>query len=165
MSKISIKKVFNQTIKLSCSQLWTEQRSLRISASTKAHKIKTLKNISSIKQNKLAKALCNETVLLGKAATNVSYGINTEKKALEVYSKILGVEVLQCGLIVHEKMPWICCSPDGIVLKNGHVDRVLEIKCPISFKEKPFIDPIDGKVMLKYLKYNLLGQLILNQYR
>jgi len=59
-------------------------------------------------------------------------------------------------------MPWICCSPDGIVLKNGHLDRVLEIKCPISFKEKPFIDPINGKVMLKYLKYNLLGQLILN---
>lgn len=74
---------------------------------------------------------------------------------------MLGVEVLQCGLIIHEKMPWICCSPDGIVLKNGKLDRILEIKCPISFKEKPFIDYVDGKVKLKYLKYNSLGQLIL----
>lgn len=161
MSKISIKTVFNQTITQSNSQLWSEQRNLRISASTKAHKIKTLKDLSPIKQNKLAKALCNEIVLRGKAATNVFYGITTEKKALEVYCKMLGVEVLQCGLIIHEKMPWICCSPDGIVLKNGKLDRILEIKCPISFKEKPFIDSVDGKVKLKYLKYNLLGQLIL----
>lgn len=101
-------------------------------------------------------------MLRGKAVTNIFYGITTKKKSLVVYCKISGVEVLQCGLIVHERIPWICCSPERTVLKNGQLDRVLEIKHPILFKEKPFIDPVDGKVMLKYLKYNLLGHLILN---
>lgn len=72
---------------------------MRISASTKAHKIKTSKNLSPIKQNKLAKTLCNVVPIQGNAAKNVSYGIATEKKALEVYCNMLSVEVLQCGLI------------------------------------------------------------------
>lgn len=66
-------------------------------------------------------------------------------------------------------MPWICCSLNEIVLKNGQPDRVLEIKyhisnitCPISHKDIPFINSIFGKVTLKYLKYNLSNELILN---
>lgn len=162
LDTMSIKKIFNQTITQSFSELWNDQRRIRISASIKAHKIKTSKDLSPIKQNKLAKLLCNEVTIQGKGAINVSYGIKTEKKALKVYSDILNVEVLESGLIIHKQMPWICCSPDGIVLKNGQPDRVLEIKCPISHKDKPFINSIDGKVTLKYLKYNLSNELILN---
>lgn len=75
--------------------------------------------------------------------------------------------VIKCGLVIHIKKPWICATPDGIVIVDGTPQNVLEIKCPISFKDKDIIDPItnipnlsylkmiDGKVSLKKMSYIL----------
>jgi len=72
---------------------------MRISASTKALKIKTLNNLSSIKQNKLAKILCDEVTLQGNAAKKVSYRFSTQKQAF--YCNMLSVEFIQCELIIY----------------------------------------------------------------
>jgi len=38
-------------------------------------------------------------------------------------------EVLKSGLVINQFNPWLCASPGGLVLKNGKIDVVLEIKC------------------------------------
>lgn len=45
----------------------------------------------------------------------------------------------------------MCASPDGLVLKNGNIERVLEIKCPITCKNKHIIE--NGVPNLKYLQF------------
>lgn len=61
--------------------------------------------------------------------------------------------------IVHSKYPWLCASPDGLIMKNNKIDWVLEVKCPISCKNTPIES--DGKINLRYLKYDNSGKVIL----
>jgi len=43
-------------------------------------------------------------------------------------------------------------SPDGLILKNGKISSVLEIKCPSSCKQKSIIDQLTGKSNLSYIE-------------
>jgi len=60
--------------------------------------------------------------------------------------------VIKYGLVIHIKKPWICATPDGIVIVDGTPQKVLEIKCRISFEVKDIIDPITNVPNLSYLK-------------
>ncbi|KAF0709717.1 SWIM-type domain-containing protein [Aphis craccivora] len=146
-----IKTIFNQTINQS-DQYWLNNRKFRISASTKVHKIKTLKILTHERQISLAKSLLDSKPLIGKAAKNVKYGYQTENKAFEAYSKMVGFEVIKCGLVVHVDKHWLCASPDGIVLINNRPNKVLDIKCPITCQDKSIIDPVTNIPNVKYLK-------------
>ncbi|KAF0709979.1 zinc finger MYM-type protein 1-like, partial [Aphis craccivora] len=73
------------------SNVWLENRKFRISASNKAHKIKTSKTKTDEKKLALAKTLYNNKQLTGKAAVNVTYGLQTENIAFEVYSKMVNL--------------------------------------------------------------------------
>lgn len=134
LTKDNICNIYNQTMAQSSSDIWKICRDLRISASVKAHKIKTCRNRTSENLNKLANSLLKESNLGKTGNMNVKYGQITEPIAFDEYQKLYEVEVLKAGLIIHYKMPWICRSPDGLVLQNGKIERVLEIKCPISCK-------------------------------
>ncbi|KAL5246383.1 hypothetical protein ACI65C_013791 [Semiaphis heraclei] len=147
-----MKLIFSQTLDQSKNVVWSEYRKLRISASMKAHKIKTLKSLTQENQNKLALSLLHETVVKGKGASNMLYGLETENKAYNTFSSLYNVEVIKSGLIIHISKPWICASPDGLILNNGEITSVLEIKCPSSCKNKPIIDPATGMPNLSYLK-------------
>lgn len=148
----TIKLIFSQTLDQSKNVVWSEYRKLRISASMKAHKIKTLKSITQENQNKLALSFLHETVVKGKGASNMLYGLETENKAFNTFSLLYNVEVIKSELIIHISKPWICASPDGLILNNGEINSVLEIKCPTSCKNKPIIDSITGMKNLSYLK-------------
>lgn len=113
-----IKTIFNQMIDQS-DQFWLNNRKFQISASTKVHKIKTLKILTYERQISLAKSLLDSKPLIGKAAKNVKYGHQTENNAFEAYSKMVGFEVIKCGLVVHVDKHWLCVSPDGIVIINN----------------------------------------------
>jgi len=126
----TIKQIFNQTLDQSQNIFLLEYRKFRISASSKAHKIKTLKSTSDESKNKLAISLINEMEIKGKAS-NVLYGLQTENKAFTLFSSSYNVDVIKSGLIIHSSKPWICASPDGLILRNGEIISVLEIKCPI----------------------------------
>lgn len=65
------------------------------------HKIKTLKILTHERQISLAKSLLDSKPLIGKAAKNAKYGHQTENKAFEAHSKVVGFEVIKCGLVVH----------------------------------------------------------------
>lgn len=62
-----IKTIFNQMIDQS-DQFWLNNRKFQISASTKVHKIKTLKILTYERQISLAKSLLDSKPLIGKAA-------------------------------------------------------------------------------------------------
>lgn len=147
-----IKSIFNQTPHQSLNLSWNQNRKMRISASLKAHKIKTLRNKSEKYQNKLAISLLNKTAIIGKGASNVQYGFQTEDKAFNVFCDMYNIDVIKSGLVVHIFIPWISASPDGLILKNGKVSSVLEIKCPSSCKQKSIIDQLTGKSNLSYIE-------------
>jgi len=151
VTKEKLKLVFNKSLNQS-DQFWLDCRLYRISASSKAHKIKTLKILTCEKQQSLAIRLLSSKSLVGQAAINASYGTETENDAFESYCKCFNVTVIKCGLIVHIKYPWLCASPDGIVVIDGIPKKVLEIKCPISCKDKMIIDPILNVSNVKYLQ-------------
>lgn len=53
-------------------------------------------------------------------------------------------------MVIHTLTPWLCTSPDGIVLSNKKAFKVLKIKCPITCQNKPIIDET-GNLNLSYL--------------
>lgn len=92
--------------------------------------------------------------LIGKAALNTAYGTQTEMIAIETYSEMFNKKTIKAGLIIHSKYPWLCASPDLLVLsQNGEINKILEIKCPISCKNKSMVEEGTGTLNLKYLKY------------
>lgn len=145
VNEMMIKSIFNQSLDQSHNLSWIKNRKMRISASLKAHKIKTLRNMSEEGQNKLAISLLNETVIIGKGASNMQYGLKTENKAFKVFCDLYKIDVIKSGLVVHISRPWISASPDGLILKNGKISSVLEIKCPSSCKQKSIVDQLTGK--------------------
>lgn len=99
VTKEKIKYTFNKSLNQS-GEFWLNCRLYRISARSKAHRIKTLKVLTCEKQQSLAISLLNFKSLGGQAVINVSYGNQTENYALESYCKLFNVTVLKCGLIV-----------------------------------------------------------------
>lgn len=73
--------------------------------------------------------------------------------ALDFYSISLNVSVIKCGFIIHSKNTWLCASPDGIVVEQGKLTKVVEIKCPISCKDKPIFDSVNNILNVSYLTY------------
>ncbi|KAL4084013.1 hypothetical protein QTP88_029329 [Uroleucon formosanum] len=144
----------NQTKMQSESIQWKYIRQSRISASVKAHRIKICKDLSFENQEKLAKSLLIDRDLGHQGKINVAYGNKYESEAIEYYNTQFNNTILKCGVIVHSQKPWLCSSPDGIVIENETLTKVLEVKCPISCQSKPICDPENQKCNVPYLKYS-----------
>lgn len=68
-----------------------------------------------------------------KSFTNkfTQHGVKYEPLAKNSYRSFFPEnKVLETGLIVCKKFPWLAYSPDGIVLQNNKAVKLLEIKCP-----------------------------------
>lgn len=63
------------------------------------------------------------------------HGLKYENAARDIYTATKNVFVLECGLVVSKLEPWLAYSPDGIVISNGKIDRLLEIKCPFDLPD------------------------------
>ncbi|KAJ8914082.1 hypothetical protein NQ315_014277, partial [Exocentrus adspersus] len=60
----------------------------------------------------------------------VRHGIEHEKNAKMCYSKTNNIYILETGLIIDPKNAWLGYSPDGIVVSENALIKLLEIKCP-----------------------------------
>lgn len=128
INKSKIFEIFIQTIGQSENEQWKRERKIRLSASMKAHKIKSCKNWSNDGLEQLANTLLLDSNLGKRGNINTKYGQEMEKIALNKFKMLYGKEVLKCGLIIDFSKPWICSSPDGIILNSsGNIDEVLEI--------------------------------------
>lgn len=61
------------------------------------------------------------------------YGNKYEHQAREVFkADYPNFKVIETGLVVSQVNPWMAYTPDGVMVKNGVIDSVLEIKCPLQ---------------------------------
>ena len=81
---------------------------------------------------------------------NLRYGRETEPKAKEAYCKEQGKVVHESGLVISQNYPWLCASPDGLVVEDNGELTVLEIKCPVSGQ--------DGPIQVDYIKEGSLSR-------
>lgn len=140
-------------------ELWKKCRFIRISSSNRAHRA-----ISTRNPENLAKSFANLRNKSEVSHVNLDYGKRNEKFARQIYSEIMDRHVLETGVIIHSKQPWLCASPDGLVLcaDKSKVDKLLEIKCPITCKKKPIVDT-DGTINVTYLRYDNSGNIVLKR--
>ena len=126
----------------SASELWSNARKLRITASTMkevCHR-KSTTSCGPFIQKKLAS--------LSIKTAAIAYGRKHEKDAISSYigyheSKGTNVEVTKCGLIVDASEPWLAASPDGIVLDptmSEHNRGCLEVKCPFVCEKMTILE-------------------------
>jgi exodeoxyribonuclease (lambda-induced) len=72
-----------------------------------------------------AERLINKPII-GYSNQNMFAGKEREPEAREAYCWAKGVDVQEVGIIVHPRIRWTHCSPDGFVADDG----ILELKCP-----------------------------------
>lgn len=88
--------------------------------------------------------------------------LKMKKKALQKYIDLYKHEVIDCGLVIHTLTPWLCASPDRIVVSNKISSKVLEIKCPILCQNKPIISET-GELNLSYLIRDSSNKIVLKK--
>ncbi|TRY75895.1 hypothetical protein TCAL_14166 [Tigriopus californicus] len=138
--------ICQESIGQSNKKLWYLERKFRISSS-KAKQLKGARKPETLLKYFFQSLADNK---------NFRYGRETEAKARSKYKEVTGNDVHEVGLMIHPKYPWLCASPDGIILGNGD-PRVLEIKCPISCQ--------DDYVSVKYLKEDTLSKTHMYYYQ
>ena len=66
----------------------------------------------------------------------LNHGKKYESTAIKAYSVNSGHSVTETGIHVCEEFPYLGCSPDGLVGRDG----IIEVKCPFTAKDKE-VDP------------------------
>ncbi|KAG0430787.1 hypothetical protein HPB47_022383 [Ixodes persulcatus] len=133
ISEDECKEIARETILQCACPQWHRERAARISASSKAYKVK----IRTADFDTLAKDLASPRSF---KSASCSYGVAKEPEARKEYESSEKKKVIQ---------PWLCCSPNGLVEENGEI-RLLEIKCPSRCDTKPVVDE---NINVDYLQY------------
>lgn len=60
----------------------------------------------------------------------MQHGVDTEPVARKAYEKKTSNVVEQIGFAIHNELPYLGLSPDGLIQTNGKYIGGLEIKCP-----------------------------------
>lgn len=74
------------------------------------------------------------------------YGKKTEGEAREAFKKISKKTVVETGLVISQQNPWLAYSPDGVIVKDGVLLELLEIKCPFKGKTKNIAETIEAEI-------------------
>lgn len=155
-----LKEFYNQKIALSLDQitnlacytveqskcnLWFEARKLRITGSKNVHDIKT-------RVRKSIKKLVDDIIDPKKVdVRSTKYGLVSEARAKINYTQLYTEQSVDVGALVFYNQTWLCVSIDSVVVKDGKITKLLEIKSPSSCKNKPVIDHSNKKSNVKYL--------------
>lgn len=122
------KRIEEQTRGQHENRMWHELRLNYLTASTFGT---VIKRKSSTPCHNLVKRLLYNKKELNTAA--VIFGREKEKVAIKMYEEEMHCVVVNCGLFIDEKNPFLAASPDGLVGEEG----LIEVKCLYS---------IDGKL-------------------
>ncbi|KAL7299197.1 hypothetical protein TKK_0007793 [Trichogramma kaykai] len=153
-----IKFCLESTNQSSCDE-WHSARSIRITASQKAHKVKVC---SEKTLDILAEKFVKEDNVpipvkkrKNKSISALEYGLQHEQEAINCYAKDqpLHMKIIQIGAFVMPGEPWMLVSADAISINtiNGDI-KVIEVKCPISCRSKVIYDSSANKCNVGYLK-------------
>ncbi|XP_037508731.2 uncharacterized protein LOC119385345 [Rhipicephalus sanguineus] len=120
--------IANRTVQQSLCPEWHKLRRERLSASSKAHRIR----VRERDFEKLAHDLVHQKHFYNEACR---YGTAMEATARKDYEGETGRTVTRIGLVVSKVQSWLCCSPDGLAQDDDVI--LIEIKCPFRCRDKP----------------------------
>ena len=144
ISKETAREIQKKTKNQSNCKQWYMERRKRITASNFGAIINRRKDIYPM--SIIKKLTCNKTF----KTDATKWGLENEHKAIQKYEQLYNVKILQSGLIVNPKWPWLGCSPDGIV--DGC--KGIEVKCPYSFRDFTITECCKDKKFFMTLKNN-----------
>lgn len=131
------RKSFINSIGVHTNPIWKELRYGKFTASTAAEFLAESRSKDDVLGDS-AKTLCHRVMaeLTGWRAEENPYmeyasirrGLIFEPIARKLAEKELGTTIEECGFV--ECSPMYGCSPDGLIMKDGKIDAVVEIKCP-----------------------------------
>lgn len=61
---------------------------------------------------------------------SIRRGLVFEPVARKLAEEKLGETITECGFVEDGTFGFFGCSPDGLIMKDGKIDAVIEIKCP-----------------------------------
>ncbi|CAG9761319.1 unnamed protein product [Ceutorhynchus assimilis] len=132
------------------SQLWKEERRIRVTSSFFGRICKA-KNEDSY-ETIVKSILCPKELNV----PAVKYGLLNEDVARKTYSHKFKVNVASAGLFIHSKYPFIAASPDGLVGDS----KIIEIKCPYKIRDfdpnscdLDFLDTTNENINKKHTYY------------
>lgn len=143
------------------NKMWKEERLLRLQASSFGRICKATEKTNF---ENLAKSLTEHKYI---NSESLKHGRKYEATAQKEYVSQTKVTVIQSGIIVCEQLPFLGCSPDGLVAE----DQIIEIKCPYTARANN-ITPIsvpylycdsNGDIRLKEnheYYYQIMGNLL-----
>ena len=116
---------------------WHEQRVGRITASI-AHSVVHTSIYSP--SSSLIRKICLTPSLRPLNVDSLQWGREHESDALKEYSDLMGrthanVNVQKAGLWLCKQYPFLGASVDGVRTCECHCDRIIEVKCPFSYKD------------------------------
>lgn len=130
------------------NKFWKEERLLRLQASMFG-RICTATDRTDF--HKLAESLTQHKAITSSA---IKHGRKYEPVARDAYCRDKNVSVAESGIVVSMDVPYIGCSPDGLVGAGG----IIEIKCPYTACDLP-----PGPDTIPYLQRGENGDLSLSQ--
>ena len=118
----------------SLSNCWFVHRSKRITSSNFG---RVIKRRETTDPDKLIKELTVEKIAIAtpNQPAALQWGKEKERSPIDEYCLLMEEDerIIDSGLIINPKYPWLGCSPDGIaVSKEGTVIRCIEVKRPIQ---------------------------------
>ncbi|XP_055543104.1 uncharacterized protein LOC129728678 [Wyeomyia smithii] len=134
------------TIEQRLSKSWKIERSRRITASN-AYGLHTYYS-SFDKPKDWRKKIISVAASQKMRNPLIDHGVRCEPLAIKSYTQDFGKVVTKCGFVIPPHIPWLGCSPDGIVLDER---KIIEVKCPFVGKNHVLADTLE---QLSYLSKN-----------
>ena len=137
---------------------WRQARLEKVSGTRLGDAIGT-----TIKQNSLIDILVAE-MLTGEAKEMVAslamkLGTEAEDFGIQEYEELTGEITETIGLCVSEELPWLVCSPDRLIKRDGKYRKAVEVKSPNPETAVKYIrgDKIPKEYQAQVLNYFLVN--------
>lgn len=132
------RQAFIDSINIDTNNAWIEVRAGKFTAST-ANQFLADSRVKSEPIGDSCKTLCHRVMAERTGwreqrnpymdAANIKRGLCFEDVARKLAEKKLGEQIKECGFVASDD-GMFGCSPDGLIMKDGKIDGIVEIKCP-----------------------------------
>lgn len=132
------------TIEQRISSIWKDERSRRITASN-AYSLYTYYTSRPDTVKDWRRKITALVVPREIQSFAISHGVRCEPLAIKAYERDYNKCVSACGFVIPPHIPWLGCSPDGIIM---HERKIIEVKCPSSGADHSLNDVLEGATYL-----------------
>lgn len=120
--------ICTDTVEHRLSSVWKVERSRRITASN-AYCLYTYYNSRPDSVKDWRRKITGLVVPREIQSVAISHGMRCESLAIQAYERDYNKNVSVCGFVIPPHIPWLGCSPDGIIINER---KIIEVKCPMS---------------------------------